>query len=344
MDVIDLLGKVPDKEIRENGPMLHTYLKEMNKNTFGKHDLLTVGETWGASPEIAKKYSNPDNEELSMVFQFEHIGLQHKEGMAKWFYEKDLDVSKLKEIFAKWQTELELGKGWNSLFWENHDLPRVLSLWADVGEYREKSSKALAILLHLMRGTPYIYQGEEIGMTNYPFKDLAEFEDIESINYANECLEKGEDEEEILDRVSVIGRDNARTPMQWDNSKNAGFSKADSTWLPVNPNYKEINVEEALKDPDSIFYTYQKLVDLRKKEDWLVDADFKLLETEEKVFAYTRETDLEKYLIVLNFSGEIQDFDLEEDYTDIVISNTDVKEVKNSGKLKAWDAFCVKIK
>ena len=344
MDVIDLLGKVPDKEIRENGPMLHTYLKEMNKNTFGKHDLLTVGETWGASPEIAKKYSNPENEELSMVFQFEHIGLQHKEGMPKWFYEKELDVGKLKEIFAKWQTELELGKGWNSLFWENHDLPRVLSLWADVGEYREKSAKALAILLHLMRGTPYIYQGEEIGMTNYPFKDLSEFEDIESINYAKECLEKGEDEEEILDRVSVIGRDNARTPMQWEDSKNAGFSKADSTWLPVNPNYKEINVEEALKDPDSIFYTYQKLVDLRKKNDWLVDADFKLLETEEKVFAYTRETDLEKYLIVVNFSGKNQDFDLEEDYTDIVISNTDVKEVKNSGKLKAWDAFCVKIK
>ena len=181
-------------------------------------------------------------------------------------------------------------------------------------------------------------------MTNYPFKNLAEFEDIESINYAKECLEKGEDEEEILDRVSVIGRDNARTPMQWDDSKNAGFSKADETWLPVNPNYKEINVEEALEDPDSIFYTYQKLVDLRKKKDWLVDADFKLLETDEKVFAYTRETDLEKYLIVVNFSGESQDFDLEEDYTDIVISNTDVKEVKNSGKLKAWDAFCVKIK
>ena len=132
--------------------------------------------------------------------------------------------------------------------------------------------------------------------------------------------------------------------MQWDDSKNSGFSKADSTWLPVNPNYKEINVEEALKDPDSIFYTYQKLVDLRKKKDWLVDADFKLLETEEKVFAYTRETDLEKYLIVVNFSGKRQDFDLEEDYTDIVISNTDVEEVKKSGKLKAWDAFCVKIK
>lgn len=344
MDVIDLLGKVPDKEIRENGPMLHTYLKEMNKNTFGKHDLLTVGETWGASPEIAKKYSNPDNEELSMVFQFEHIGLQHKEGKPKWYYEKDLDVGKLKEIFAKWQTELELGKGWNSLFWENHDLPRVLSLWADVGEYREKSAKALAILLHLMRGTPYIYQGEEIGMTNYPFKDLSEFEDIESINYAKECLEKGEDEKEILDRISVIGRDNARTPMQWDASKNAGFSKADSTWLPVNPNYKEINVEEALKDPDSIFYTYQKLVDLRKNNEWLVDTDFKLLDTNEKVFAYTRETDCEKYLIVVNFSSESQDFDLKEDYTDIVISNTDVKEVKNSGKLKAWDGFCVKIK
>lgn len=344
MDVIDLLGKVPDKEIRENGPMLHSYLKEMNENTFGNYDLLTVGETWGASPEIAKLYSDPKNKELSMVFQFEHIGLQHKLNLPKWYYEKDLDVSKLKEIFNKWQKELELGKGWNSLFWENHDLPRVLSLWANVDEFRGKSAKALAILLHLMRGTPYIYQGEEIGMTNFPFKDLSEFADIESINYAKECLENGEDEEDILDRISVVSRDNARTPMQWDASKNAGFSKADKTWLRVNPNYKTINVEEALEDPDSIFYTYQKLVALRKNEDWLVDGDFELLDTEEKVFAYYRKTQDEKYLIVVNLSDKEEKFDKLGDYKEIIISNTDVDEVKKSGLLSPWDGFCVKIK
>ena len=324
--------------------MLHSYLKEMNENTFGNYDLLTVGETWGASPEIAKLYSDPKNKELSMVFQFEHIGLQHKLNLPKWYYEKDLDVSKLKEIFNKWQKELELGKGWNSLFWENHDLPRVLSLWANVDEFREKSAKALAILLHLMRGTPYIYQGEEIGMTNFPFKDLSEFADIESINYAKECLENGEDEEDILDRISVVSRDNARTPMQWDASKNAGFSKADKTWLIVNPNYKTINVEEALEDLDSIFYTYQKLVALRKSEDWLVDGDFELVDTEEKVFAYYRKTQDEKYLIVVNLSDKEEKFDKLGDYKEIIISNTDVDEVKKSGLLSPWDGFCVKIK
>lgn len=344
MDVIDLLGKVPDKEIRENGPMLHTYLKEMNASTFGKYDLLTVGETWGASPEIAQQYSNPDNKELSMVFQFEHIGLSHEEGKAKWFYKKDLDVKKLKEIFAKWQNKLEPGKGWNSLFWENHDLPRVLSLWGDEGVNRVKSAKAFAILLHLMRGTPYIYQGEEIGMTNYPFKGLSDFEDIESINYANECLEKGEDMAAILDRISVIGRDNARTPMQWDASKNAGFSNADKTWLAVNPNYKEINVEKALADKDSIYYTYKKLVDLRKNNDWLIDADFDLIETADKVFAYYRSTENEKYLVVVNLSGEEQNFEIKDTYQEIIIANTDVEEVKERKTLSPWDAFCVKIK
>ena len=260
MDVIDMIGKIPDQLIDTNGPKLHDYIKEMNQASFGRHDLLTVGETWGATPEIAKQYSNPDNQELSMVFQFEHIGLQHKPDSLKWEYEKELDVSALKTIFNKWQTELELGQGWNSLFWNNHDLPRVLSMWGDTGVYREKSAKALAILLHLMRGTPYIYQGEEIGMTNYPFQTLDEVNDIESLN-------------------------NTRTPMQWDTSQNAGFSTADKTWLAVNPNYKDINVASALAKPDSIFYTYQKLVELRKTQDWLIDAEVIIANTELKSIA-----------------------------------------------------------
>ena len=344
MDVIDMIGKIPDQLIDTNGPKLHDYIKEMNKASFGKHDLLTVGETWGATPEIAKQYSNPDNQELSMVFQFEHIGLQHKPDSPKWEYEKELDVSALKTIFNKWQTELELGQGWNSLFWNNHDLPRILSMWGDTGVYREKSAKALAILLHLMRGTPYIYQGEEIGMTNYPFRTLEELNDIESLNYAKEALEKGVSLEVIMDQIRQVGRDNARTPMQWDTSKNAGFSISDKTWLPVNPNYKDINVESALANPDSIFYTYQKLVELRKTQDWLIDADFELLETADKVFAYIRKTQDSSYLVVVNLSDQEQDFDYDFDIAEVVIANTELKPIADQGKLQAWDALCVKVK
>ena len=344
MDVIDMIGKIPDQLIDTNGPKLHDYIKEMNQASFGKHDLLTVGETWGATPEIAKQYSNPDNQELSMVFQFEHIGLQHKPDSPKWEYEKELDVSALKTIFNKWQTELELGQGWNSLFWNNHDLPRILSMWGDTGVYREKSAKALAILLHLMRGTPYIYQGEEIGMTNYPFRTLEELNDIESLNYAKEALEKGASIEVIMDQIRQVGRDNARTPMQWDTSKNAGFSISDKTWLPVNPNYKDINVESALANPESIFYTYQKLVELRKTQDWLVDADFELLETTDKVFAYIRKTKDSSYLVVANLSDQEQDFCYDFDRAEVVIANTELEPIADQGKLQAWDAICVKMK
>ena len=344
MDVIDMIGKIPDQLIDTNGPKLHDYIKEMSQASFGKHDLLTVGETWGATPEIAKQYSNPDNQELSMVFQFEHIGLQHKPDSPKWEYEKELDVSALKTIFNKWQTELELGQGWNSLFWNNHDLPRILSMWGDTGVYREKSAKALAILLHLMRGTPYIYQGEEIGMTNYPFRTLEELNDIESLNYAKEALEKGASIEVIMDQIRQVGRDNARTPMQWDTSKNAGFSSAEQTWLAVNPNYKDINVASALANPDSIFYTYQKLVELRKTQDWLIDADFELLETADKVFAYIRKTLDSSYLVAVNLSDQEQDFDYDVDGIEVIIANTELKSIAEQGKLQAWDALCVKVK
>ena len=344
MDVIDMIGKIPDQLIDTNGPKLHDYIKEMNQASFGKHDLLTVGETWGATPEITKQYSNPDNQELSMVFQFEHIGLQHKPDSPKWEYEKELDVSALKAIFNKWQTELELGQGWNSLFWNNHDLPRILSMWGDTGVYREKSAKALAILLHLMRGTPYIYQGEEIGMTNYPFRTLEELNDIESLNYAKEALEKGVSLEVIMDQICQVGRDNARTPMQWDESKNAGFSTSDKTWLPVNPNYKDINVKSALENSDSIFYTYQKLVELRKTQDWLIDADFELLETADKVFAYIRKTQDSSYLVAVNLSDQEQDFYYDFDGIEVIIANTELKSIAEQSKLQSWDALCVKVK
>lgn len=342
MDVIDMIGKIPDKKIVANGPMLHPYLKEMNRATFGDKDLLTVGETWGATPEIAKQYSGPDNEELSMVFQFEHIGLLFQEGQPKWHYAKKLNVPKLKEIFNKWQTELGMDEGWNSLFWNNHDLPRIVSAWGDDQAYRVKSAKALAILLHLMRGTPYIYQGEEIGMTNYPFKSLDEIEDIESINYAKESLEKGVDFDTIMDQIRHIGRDNARTPMQWSNQPQAGFTTG-LPWLAVNPNYHEINVEAALADSSSIFYTYQQLVALRKEQDWLISADFELVDTADQVFAYQRVDGDQRYLIVVNLSNQTQSFELEKDYQSVLISNTEVEQVKEKKVLEPWDAFCVQL-
>ena len=342
MDVIDMIGKIPDQKIVANGPMLHPYLKEMNRATFGDKDLLTVGETWGATPEIAKQYSGPDNEELSMVFQFEHIGLLFQEGQPKWHYAKKLNVPKLKEIFNKWQTELGMDEGWNSLFWNNHDLPRIVSAWGDDQAYRVKSAKALAILLHLMRGTPYIYQGEEIGMTNYPFKSLDEIEDIESINYAKESLEKGVDLDTIMDQIRHIGRDNARTPMQWSNQPQAGFTTG-LPWLAVNPNYHEINVEAALADSSSIFYTYQQLVALRKEQDWLISADFELVDTADQVFAYQRVDGDQRYLIVVNLSNQTQSFELEKDYQSVLISNTEVEQVKEKKVLEPWDAFCVQL-
>jgi glucan 1,6-alpha-glucosidase len=262
MDVIDLIGKQPDQGVTGNGPKLHDYLKEMNQATFGDKNLLTVGETWGATPEIAKQYSNPQNKELSMVFQFEHIGLDEAEGKTKWDV-VPLEIGKLKEVFSKWQTELG-DEGWNSLFWYNHDLPRIVSRWGNDHEYRVESAKMLAILLHMMKGTPYIYQGEEIGMTNNPVEDIQQIDDIESRNMYFERLEEGYSKEDILSSINAKGRDNARTPMQWNDTASAGFTTG-HPWLAVNSNYKKINVETALQDDSSIFYTYQKLIALRKE-------------------------------------------------------------------------------
>ena len=222
MDVIDLIGKIPDEEITGNGPKLHEYLQEMNRQTFGSHDVLTVGETWGATPEIAKLYSDPARNELSMVFQFEHVGLDQQEGKDKWDL-KPLNIAELKRVLAKWQTSLG-DQGWNSLFWNNHDLPRIVSRWGNDKELHDQSAKMFAILLHMMKGTPYIYQGEEIGMTNRPIASIDEVEDIESVNMYHDRLAKGYAVEDIITSINAKGRDNARTPMQWDNSANGGFT------------------------------------------------------------------------------------------------------------------------
>ncbi|WP_413523239.1 glycoside hydrolase family 13 protein [Lactococcus raffinolactis] len=343
MDVIDMISKVPDQKIIGNGPHLHDYLKEMHHATFGDKDLLTVGETWGATPEIAKQYSNPAHHELSMIFQFEHVGLDEIPGKSKWDL-RPLQISELKQVFSKWQTELG-DEGWNSLFWNNHDLPRIVSRWGNDGDYRVESAKMLAILLHMMKGTPYIYQGEEIGMTNRPISTISEVNDIESINMYQERLAQGFEASDIIHSINAKGRDNARTPMQWDASNDAGFSKAEP-WLPVNPNYQTINVAAALADDQSIFYTYQRLIQLRKKHDLIKFGDFELInETEAEVFAYRRTYQGEKWLIVSNFSEQSNFFTFDGKVDKLIIANmTDLSLDLNHKLLRPYEAFVVKLR
>ena len=306
MDVIDLIGKIPDQKIKENGPKLHSYLHEMNEATFGHRDSMTVGECWGATPEIGRLYTDPERKELSMIFQFEQIQLDKKPGGQRWDL-KPLYLPDLKCVFSKWQTELE-GHGWNSLFWNNHDLPRIVSRWGNDGDYRVLSAKMLATLLHGMKGTPYIYQGEEIGMTNVPFQTIDEFPDIETQNIYKERLKAGFTEEETMHAIRAKARDNARTPMQWNAEKNAGFTEG-TPWYRVNPNYKEINVEQALADPESVFYHYQKLIQLRKEHDIMVYGTYQLLFPEdEDLYIYTRTLEEEKWLIVCNFHEKTRKF------------------------------------
>ena len=338
MDVIDLIGKEIDQEITGNGPKLHEYLQEMNRATFGDKNLLTVGETWGATPEIAELYSNPERAELSMVFQFEHITNTYLDEGEKWD-KKEFSVPLLKKIFSKWQA---LEKGWNSLFWNNHDLPRIVSNWGNDRKYRVESAKAFAILLHMMKGTPYIYQGEELGMTNFPFESIEQINDVESRNMRLERLSQGHSEDEIMDSIRRVGRDNARTPMQWSVDENAGFTKG-NPWLSVNPNYLEINADCALKDEKSVFYTYKKLIELRRQNDWVVYGDFELLDSERDVFAYLRKYKGKKYLVVVNLSDEQNSFLTGFVSKELLIHNYEFMPELSRMNLLPWEAFVCEV-
>ena len=309
LDVIDQIGKDADRKITANGPRLHEFLRELSAEAFLEEGLVTVGETWGANVERAKLYSAPDGSELSMVFQFEHIGLDQQPGKDKWDL-APLPLPKLKECFRRWQQGLN-GVGWNSLFMNNHDLPRIVSRWGNDGEYRVESAKMLATMLHGMQGTPYIFQGEELGMTNIRLP-IGQYVDIEIQNLYRERLEQGYSEEEVMTSIWARGRDNARTPMQWTAGENAGFTTG-KPWLPVNPNHVSINAEAALADPDSVFYHYQKLIALRKEYGVFRDGAFTLLCPEdEKLFAYTRDLEGAHLLVVCNFSGETLDYEVPE--------------------------------
>ncbi len=336
MDVIDLIGKEVDLKIKENGPKLHEYIQEMYENTLKDKDLLTVGECWGANPDIAKLFSAENRHELSMVFQFEHIMLDQN-GEDKWNL-KPLDLLELKRVFTKWQTELK-NEGWNSLFWDNHDLPRIVSRWGNDKKYRVESAKMLAILLHGMKGTPYIYQGEEIGMTNIDFNGIEDFADIEAINAYKERISLGYNEKDVLKSLRAKARDNARTPMQWNDEANAGFTKG-KPWYRVNPNYTQINVKQALADKNSIFYCYQKLIQMRKENPIMVYGDYELLLPEDKnIYAYKRTYQDKTWLIICNFYEHNVEFSLN-GTGKILISNyenscTDLTK----GKLRPYEAI-----
>ena len=320
LDVIDQIGKDADLQITNNGPRLYEYLEELSREAFPEPGLVTVGEAWGADVERAKRYSAPDCSELSMVFQFQHICLDNEPGKDKWDM-IPLYLPDLKECFRRWQQGLHK-VGWNSLFLNNHDLPRTVSRWGDDGFYRVESAKMLATMLHGMEGTPFIYQGEELGMTNIRL-GIEDYVDLEIHNLYRERLEQGYSKEAIMNSIWARGRDNARTPMQWTAGENAGFTTG-KPWLPVNPNHRVINAEAAVADPNSVFHHYRKLIELRKEYDVLRDGSFTLLDSrDEKVFAYTRDTENGHLLVVCNFTGETLDYEIPEAYygSELLISN-----------------------
>ncbi len=315
MDVINLISKsreMPDGLMDKsetfgnglpyflNGPRVHEYLKEMNNRVLSKYDIMTVGETPEITPQEAGKYVNNDRQELNMVFHFELMGVDCKD--SKWDY-REFKLQEIKKIIGKWHEALK-EKGWNSLFLNNHDQPRMVSRFGDDKNYRKESAKMLATLLHTLPGTPYIYQGEELGMTNVRFENIDDYQDIETLNWYQEQLEAGREKDELMAVINRIGRDNARTPMQWDDSENAGFTTG-QPWLRVNPNYREINAAKERKDPTSVFNYYKRLIELRKTNLPLIYGSYQpILEDDPKIFAYFRELKGDKILVILNFSGE----------------------------------------
>ena len=319
LDVIDQIGKDPDLKVTGNGPKLHDYLRELSENAFPAH-IVTVGEAWGADVERAKLYSAPDGSELSMVFQFQHICLD--QGSDKWDM-RSLELPKLKACLTHWQQGLH-GQGWNSLFFNNHDLPRIVSRWGNDGHYRVESAKMLATMLHGMEGTPYIYQGEELGMTNIRL-DIHQYDDVEIKNLYNDRITKGCSHDAIMASIWARGRDNARTPMQWSAEKNAGFTSG-TPWLPVNENHSFVNAESALADDHSVFHYYRRLIALRKQYSVFRDGSFALQDAEDPyIFAYTRDTETAHLLVVCNFTENQLPYELPDRFhgSRLLLSNYD---------------------
>ena len=357
MDVISLISKKPDlpdgpvgingyASFNEpaNGPHVHEYLQEMREKVLNRKETITVGECSGVTLEEAKKYASSDGKELNMVFQFEHMDVD-ADTNTKWT-DKKMDLRDMKEVLTRWQKGLE-DIAWNSLFWENHDQTRSISRYGnDSPEYREVSAKMLATCLHMMQGTPYVYQGEELGMTNVPFTSIDQFRDLDSINAYRELVEEQKvfTSEEMMRYLRYKSRDNARTPFQWDDSENAGFSTG-TPWIMVNPNYKEINAKDQLERADSVFHYYQKLIRLRKEQEVIVYGTYDLLLPDSKeIYAYTRTLGEEKLLVVCNFYEPEVSFELPEEFAGgtCLISNYPEVSLKAEMTLRPYEAFVIK--
>lgn len=356
MDVISLISKepgLPDKEpgingyatfnVSANGPHVHEYLQEMRQKALNNADTITVGECSGVTLEEAKKYARSDEKELNMVFQFEHMDVDSDEKAGKWTTRK-MDLRNLKKILTRWQKGLQ-DIAWNSLYWENHDQPRSVSRFGnDNDEYREISAKMLATCIHMMQGTPYVYQGEELGMTNCPFNTLDNLRDLESINAFHELTEQGKmTEEDMMAAIGYKGRDNARTPMQWDDSAYAGFSTA-TPWIMVNPNYTKINAKDQINREDSVFKYYQKLIKLRHESELIVYGTYDLILDDDKdIYAYIRTLGDEKLIVYCNFSENTREVELPEEFTNgkVLISNYSDAKVNHKITLRPYEAIVI---
>ena len=356
MDVISLISKepgLPDKEpgingyatfnVSANGPHVHEYLQEMRQKALNNADTITVGECSGVTLEEAKKYARSDEKELNMVFQFEHMDVDSDEKAGKWTTRK-MDLRNLKKILTRWQKGLQ-DIAWNSLYWENHDQPRSVSRFGnDSDEYREISAKMLATCIHMMQGTPYVYQGEELGMTNCPFNTLDNFRDLESINAFHELTEQGKmTEEDMMAAIGYKGRDNARTPMQWDDSAYAGFSTA-NPWIMVNPNYTKINAKDQVNREDSVFKYYQKLIKLRHESELIVYGTYDLILDDDKdIYAYIRTLGDEKLIVYCNFSENTREVEIPEEFVNgkVLISNYSDAKANQKITLRPYEAIVI---
>jgi oligo-1,6-glucosidase len=337
MDVINLISKDPEKPAEGVicGPRIHEFVHEMHESVFAGREepTLTVGEMPGVTLEQAQRFTDPASREVDMVFQFEHVQLD--QGANKWDAHP-LRLTDLKRSFGRWQDGLA-ETGWNSLYWNNHDQPRIVSRWGDDSpEHRVRSAKLLGTILHLHRGTPYVYQGEELGMTNTRFNEIGAFRDIESLNHYAEAVAAGDDPDAVLASLRTMSRDNARTPMQWDASAQAGFTSGEP-WIPVNANYRTINAAEAVEDPDSVFHHYRRLIELRHTEPVVAHGDFTmLLPDDERVYAFTRRLGDDELLVLGNFSGEDAPVALDDPGGELVLGN--YGEPGEVGTLRPWEA------
>lgn len=346
-DVINLIDKESfeddyegvGKRFYTDRPLVHTYLQELAQNSFGKYDdIITVGEMSATSIDNCVGYTNPNNHELSMVFSFHHLKVDYK-NKEKWTL-MPFDFQELKQLLNDWQLGMQEGHGWNALFWCCHDQPRVLSRFGDDKNYPKESAKMLATTIHLLRGTPYIYQGEEIGMTNAYFDNIEQYQDVESLNAFKILKQNGMSEDEIYQILQSKSRDNARTPMQWNNHRYAGFSNVEP-WIAVNENYHDINVENNLKDLDSVFYYYQKLIKLRKQYSVILQGAYELLLLDHPtIFAYKRIDQNDEIIVYNHFYDDNQStITVDASQYDILLSNVQRNTLEDTIILKPYESL-----